>query len=278
MLRQDRNLYQLMGTEPAPTTGKLHRPPYRQLPLVTASVLRTNGRDDFCRRPYRKLSALPAPPPSPAMSPRRPLLHAPQRPVAVTSRASKASTPPCHQRCAPCNRRRHHADLPLPSHALRTSSPARRQFPLPTSTSGCWRCSRASTCARRPCRQPPDLAKGVQIWRCPPRPPLPRRRRCCNPAAGRLLLACLHWCFALTDAVKAHRRHRPNPRLHLWPPSSTVHRAVCTTFSHALSVHSTSTRVPASTPAPLWPASAFVPAASPAAAVLVSRRLCQPLA
>lgn len=158
MLRQDRNLYQLMGTEPAPTTGKLHRPPYRQLPLVTASVLRTNGRDDFCRRPYRKLSALPAPPPSPAMSPRRPLLHAPQRPVAVTSRASKASTPPCHQRCAPCNRRRHHADLPLPSHALRTSSPARRQFPLPTSTSGCWRCSRA-TGARLPSAAA-DLARG----------------------------------------------------------------------------------------------------------------------
>lgn len=149
------------------------RPPASLTSLPVASslpspalALRTNGRADLYRRLYRKLSAPPAPPPSPSMSPRHPLLHAPQRHVCrhrPCLQGVHASMPP-----APCSLQPPASPCrpPVaitPSRVLCTSSPARHRSPLPASTSGCRHCSRASTCARRPCHRSPDMAKGVQI-------------------------------------------------------------------------------------------------------------------
>lgn len=125
-----------------------------------ALTLRTNSRADLCvaytessrRHPHRRR--------------RRPchcaILSSTHRNgmFAVIGRASRASTPPCHQPRAPCNRQRHHAGLPLPSHHHVSSAQAAQPVtdllsPHPPPAAGV---------ARAPAHAPAVLAIGRQIW------------------------------------------------------------------------------------------------------------------
>lgn len=130
----------------------------------------------------------------------------------------------------------------------------------------------------KPWRGRSDLAEGQQIWRCPPR----SRRRPLHPAACRLL------------RPTAFRPPKPSPpsalpRLHLHLPSPSARRPHLTPL-HCWRRFMSSTAsilAQATTLASLRPSSTFgsahagsrvFDAASPAAVVLASRRLCWPLA